>query len=357
MKIRTASSLFLAGLSTMIGAAAMADDPKTTPAATPATAPESKAAAPAEQLPKTTVELLDAGAEPRKVLRFAPTVGDEFGYEMVQKSKQSMSSPMGEQEFTVPPTTFGMVTKIDRVDDKGAEWTSEFVKIDMGEVEAGGDPQMAEMIKATMSEVLGMKIKSSALPSGEVVKVTYESPAKLPADAASMTESAGEELSRNMTPCLPDKAVGVGGKWKVHRKMKSGGMVMTQTETYTVKSIDGDKVSLSFEGTQNAEKQQIDMGAQASTMELWVDSHSGTMSGTWDLDLKRPAPTSATVKMNAETKLSMKGAQEIPMGQKVAMEATMSIKPKEAVMPKSGAENKDGAPADASSKESRPKFK
>ena len=75
------------------------------------------------------------------------------------------------------------------------------------------------------------------------------------------------------------------------------------------------------------------------------------MSGTWDLDLSCSGPTKRDGEDECRNQ-PMK-ACEMQMGQKVAMEATMSIKPKEAKRPSPAAENMT-APADASSKESRP---
>ena len=104
----------------------------------------------------------------------------------------------------------------------------ELVKIDMGERRSWqSDPQTAEMIKATMSEVLGMKIKSPGAAQRRGRQGHPRVPAKLPADAASMTDRAAGENSPNMTRAC-GQGLGVGGKRMVHRKMKSGGMVMAR---------------------------------------------------------------------------------------------------------------------------------
>ena len=207
-------------------------------------APEANAAPSVATSTSTTqVKLLEAGAEPRKVLRLHPSPGDKQTLRLTMK--MAMETKMGGtqgQAMKLPGMTMNMDVTVKDVSDKG-DITYEVVMGDTSVADdPGGAPQLAELMKAALGGAKGMSgtgtVSSRGLSQRDGVQSAAWRRRPNPPDNGS-----DEGFLLFAGGPLPEEAAGPGARWEVRRPIKSQGMAIDQTETRELVSIDGERVT------------------------------------------------------------------------------------------------------------------
>jgi hypothetical protein len=246
---------------------------------------ESASVAPA---PKSPVKLVDAGAEPRKVLRFHGQPGDKQTTLMIMKSTVDMGA-QGQPPVITPAVTLPLDITTKGISPNG-DITYEIV---LGDVTVAEDtnatPQTAQAMKTIMSSIKGVTITGVMSDRG----ISKKTDVKAPPGSSPQIQQAVEQLKEgfsNMDSPLPEEAVGAGAKWQINRPTKFQGISGQQTESYQLVSIDGDHVNLSM---------NLNVAATNQMMQTL-----STTSGTNTMDLSRIAPVSASWTSHAELNAS-----------------------------------------------------
>src|SRR4051812_20989423 len=166
-------------------------------------------------------KLLEAGSEPRKVLRYHPKPGEKQTTQMTMKI--AMETKMGEMQ--VPPMKFPSIvmtldTTIKDVTSSG-EITYETVITDatMGD-EEGANPQIAAAMKTQVSGIKGHTITGAMSDRGVNKKGNA---ADASAKSGDMVSQIGDSVSDLSAAELPEEAVGAGAKWEVRKPSNSKG--------------------------------------------------------------------------------------------------------------------------------------
>jgi len=272
------------------------------------------------------VKLLEAGAEPRKVLRLHPSPGDKQTLRLTLKmALETKVGEMQSQAMKLPAMTMNMDTTIKEVSDKG-DITYELV---MGETTLAEDPagnaQIAELVKAALGGIKGMSGTGMVSSRGLAKGMEFKVPSNADAQTRQVMDQMKDSFSSIAAP-LPEEAVGPGARWEAKLPIRSQGMTIEQVITCQLVSVEGERVATKSTFTQNAANQKIESPAMPG---LKVDLIKMTGSGTGEatLDLGKLLPVAGTTDLHSETDMAMNmGGQKQPISTKLNLNVTLESK-------------------------------
>jgi hypothetical protein len=272
------------------------------------------------------VKLLDAGAEPRAVLRLHPKPGDTQSLDLTMK----MAMDMKAGEMQVPATKLPAVKmSLDAtVKSVSAEGDILFDLV-VGEVgvvdEPGAMPQVVQAMKASFTAVKGLSGTGTMSNRG----FNKETRIPSPASADPQTRQAIEQVKNFLSTCtvpLPEEAVGAGARWEVKMPLKSQGMTIDQTTTYEIVSLDSERLTAKSTQTQQAANQKIENPAMPG-LKVDLTKMTGTGTGTVACGLAQLLPTEETIDSHSEMSMGMNmGGQTQPMALKLDLNVTVKAK-------------------------------
>jgi hypothetical protein len=272
------------------------------------------------------VKLVEAGAEPRKVLRLHPQAGDKQSVGVTIKTLTSLK--MGEMEnppIKAPGVTLTLALTVKEITGDGD--ISYESSISEASVAPDPDvaPQLAETLKSSLDAVKGLTgtglVSGRGFSKGTEFKVAPD----MPPQGRQAVEQMKETFSALAIP-LPEETVGAGAKWEARSQIRTQGMAIEQTATYELVSIDGERVVLKSSTVQSAANQKIDNPAMPGVkIDLKKMEEKGT--GTFTLDLTQLLPREGSTMSHANFNMAMNiGAQAQAMSMKV--DTALSIESK-----------------------------
>jgi hypothetical protein len=296
---------------------------ETVAASTNSTAAAAKEATPAPQSP---VKLLDAGTEPRILLRLHPSVGDKQTVNLTMKMAMAMSAAgKAIPAMNIPAMRMTMEVGVKGITPDG-DINYELVFTDATvAADTNTMPAIAAAMKSSLASIPGMT--GAGRISGHGVNKGLEM--KLPDGAdpqLSQTMSQMKEFFSSSSTPLPEEAVGTGARWEYKTRLKSQGMTIDQTVTYELVSIGGDRLTLRSTITQNAANQKIENPAMPG-LKVDLNKMTGAGAGGSTFDLTHIMPVSATLDENTEIVMGMNvGQQKQTMDMKLTMNVTLEAK-------------------------------
>jgi len=280
--------------------------------------PEAKSGDQAAAPSAKQVKLLDAGGEPRKVLRLHAKAGDKQTLGMALRIAMDMGTgaPM-----KMPGIKMTMDVSIKSVSADGDISYEMVVGEASVEEDPGAMPQVVEQMKASLGNVKGLSSTGTMSNRG----LSKGSEAKLPPGADPQARQAIEQMKESLSHCsvpLPEEAVGPGARWEVKLPLKSQGMTINQTATYQLLSIEGDRLNAKSTIVQNAANQKIQNPAMPG-LKLDVSKMTGNGAGNVTFDLGQLLPSLATINSHSEVSMGMNaGGQK----QEINMKTDMNIR-------------------------------
>jgi hypothetical protein len=272
------------------------------------------------------IKLLEAGAEPRKTLRWHPKAGDK--QKLGIATKLAMGMKVGEMEnppMKMPGMKLTMELTVKEISAEGLI-TYDTVISEAGVVE-GPDviPQFAATIKSAMDSIKGMSGTGMMSNRGESKGIEF----KVPADAepqARQTIDQMKEIMATLTTPLPEEAIGLGAKWEARTKVKSQGMSIDQTTTYQLVSMEGERATVKSALAQQATNQKIENPAMPG-LKVDMTKMEGKGSGNIVCDFAQLLPVSGTIESHSDALMAMDlGAQKQVMNMK--MDVTINLESK-----------------------------
>lgn len=245
---------------------------------------------------KSPVKLLNAGAEPKQVLRLHPTAGDKQAVIMTVKMKVTMPTPPAGGAAApavpnIPPITIPMDLTVQSVTPSGdINYSAVFGEPGIVE-DTNTPPQMAQAIKAELAKLKGITADGTISNRGISKKAEIRAPAEADPQLRSSLENLKEGMA-NMNLPLPEEAVGPGAKWEVKMPVKSGVMTLEETSDYELDSATGDHLTAKYTMTQSTSNARFQMNnsgsgkvtsdlsklvALQSTMDMHMDLSTETM--------------------------------------------------------------------------------
>jgi len=228
---------------------------------------------------KTTVKVIEVGAEPRKTLRYKFQADKKEN--LVMQMKVGMTQDVGGQarQVNLPAMHMVMSMVVKKVTSEGdAHIEFEFTK---GDVKAGPNdqPAVVNAMQQQLRGMLGLSGTADVTPRGVTTKATVK---PVPGNAVQNAQLV-DEIRRSMTQLsvpFPTEAVGKGAQWKVTMPVPTPLFNVRQEIIYTLAQRKGDEVTLDFTVTQTAKPQMVNLpnapGAKAK-LELFKTSGKGTV--------------------------------------------------------------------------------
>lgn len=272
--------------------------------------------APSGQVTGPTLVVLDAGAEPRRVLRYRLPVGSRFEAEMTldlhltqvhefsDATGRTTTSPGTASEALVvdPPLTWQRVT-FQVVEVRDGRYQVEFEVTDAG-VDATGTTlgdEVVQKLETQLELVVGTSGRATMSQQGALSDVTIiPSPNRSAVGSTEPATSLEDTITRTV-PLLPDVAVGRGARWRTVNRSSLAGTHLRQTTTYEITGLEGAQILYRADVSQEADEQLFG-DAQANGVKLLAADIRGTSNGQLSLtDLRSTAQTTLTGSQLVET--------------------------------------------------------
>ena len=272
------------------------------------------------------VKLLEAGAEPRQVLRLHPKPDDKQTLGLTMKME--VDTKIGEMQAPaakLPAMTLTMEVTVKTLAANG-DIAYESV---MSDASVAEDPDVmpvvAEAMKSSLSTVKGMSSAGAMSNRG----LTKQANIKMPAGGNPQTQQTIDQLKDSFSQVslpLPEEAVGLGGKWEAKTSVKSQGMAINQTVTYELVSIEGERITVKSKMAQTAPNQKVE-SPMMPALKLDLKKMVGTGTGELTLDLAHLLPAQGTLESHSELSMEMDaGGQKQPLNTKINLK--MHLEPK-----------------------------
>jgi hypothetical protein len=257
-------------------------------------------------MPTAEVMLVEAGAEPRQVLRLAPAPGMEQACRM--RLAMSVTTKMGDQQVPSAP----MPTMVTTMRLKVAEVApggdiSYDMAISECHAEEGPElvPGMAEMLNQTLEPLKRLTGRWTINNRGVVKNVKFTIPDDVPGNVKAMMVGLSDQVNQLSAP-LPEEAIGPGGKWRVKTRIKVQGLLVDQAMEYTLKEVRDGTAIVDVAVEQNAAPQKFESPALPPGTTMNLESLKSTGSGTGELPLNGVVPSRLSNKVTTGLTLEMK---------------------------------------------------
>lgn len=245
-----------------------------------------------------TVTLLEAGAAPKKALRYAVPAGQKAQADMTMSMSMAMNMAGMSMPMDLPGMKMTMAVAVTGVAPNGD------ITYDLGftgltfDSSAGANPTIAAALQPLQASITSIK-GSATISSRGVTKSS-----KIDAADPSLQQMLGQVTStaENLAMPFPEEAIGVGARFEVRNTVSSGGQTMFQKSIYQVVSIEGSTVSLKITSEQTAPPQAVSNPALPAGSEMYMDKMAGSGTGTTVIHLDSLVPTS---EMNSTSSMSM----------------------------------------------------
>lgn len=231
-------------------------------------------------VPDTDLNLLDPGAEPR--ISLAADGGDAEVPVFSSADIHQTINDQPEEDFSTPPVTF--VLSAHTEDDGKVSWELRNP--------TSPDADLATLLAPADGASAGVTIDSRRAVSELRITPTADS-----SDTARGTlEQALYQLVYR-TVVVPDEPVGVGARWEFAQNVDSG-LILRQTTTATVRSIDGDTAVVDLTIDQQPTSDTWSLPDDAGT--LTVEQYTTTGSGSVTLEAGSPLPSAGEIQLQGQ---------------------------------------------------------
>ena len=256
--------------------------------------------------PGLDVVLLDAGSEPRQLLRMQLVSGEpqDARLEMAVSMAQTIDGNTIES-VPLPLFIYDMTVRVGERDEAGPSW----VHFEYHDVDAQPMLGTPESVLASTREALrGLSGFSGRFLLNECLFADYpvfESPDGLNAGVQAQISDLEATVGFFSDP-LPSQPVGVGARWEVRWNRvenstvyQDSGIALEQSTTYTIESIEGSIVTLSSLTQQSAQGDVI-APPELGDVQARLISLESTGTGRIQWDLQSAVPISAQTELMTE---------------------------------------------------------
>ncbi|MCO4745285.1 MAG: hypothetical protein KC912_10900 [Proteobacteria bacterium] len=280
--------------------------------------PMSADAKPTETLSNgATVELLSKGKGPKQTLRYAPEPGTTEVMAMTTNLQMSMDMAGNAMPTpAIPASTMKLAVTIDRVEPNGdIVYSYEIADAKVDET-TETSPEVIDSMRGSVEAAVGLGGVATISARGQTLSTELRIPEGADPDA---TEQMQQSLKNSATSILPEKAVGVGAKWRLTEEMNQNGIDLKQVTTFELLKLDGDAVTLRVAIAQETLSTTASLPnlPPGSTAEFVHFESAGT--GTSQLDLGHVSPTSSAVEVALDMRMAVSAAgQAMEIGTAIA---------------------------------------
>lgn len=189
------------------------------------------------------LRLLDAGQEPKRVLRYRFPRGTTYGMQMTIQGSAvpegaERSSPIKMPRMRIP----GLVRILEANDQEARCEISTPAEPEMSETQ-GIEPKHLEKLRETLRGLQSASGSAIITDRGIVRKSEFTFPADLSPELKQSLQYV-EQSSEQLSVPLPIEAVGPGARWKTLSRVVQGGSALYQVSTWELRQLDWPSLSL-----------------------------------------------------------------------------------------------------------------
>jgi hypothetical protein len=279
----------------------------------------------AEAKTRPVVTVMNAGAAPRRELRYRFDNGsfERASIEMTIRLNVSMG---GLQQQVVAFPTVRMLVDLGPIlvaDDGSARYEFAISSAELID-SADTNPNLAAALRGSLGQLPKISGWARIDPRGATLAGDIDVAAGVDPQLNQVFDSAEQSLQQMSAP-LPLEPVGLGAQWQVVQDVQSAGFRVTQSAVYTLAAIEANEVNLGVMLTQTGSDQAVDFAGLPPAVEASLDSLESTGTGSMRIDLNRFVPQSdSAVAMVVALGLALQG-QDQQIG--LDMRTEMSIAP------------------------------
>jgi hypothetical protein len=248
------------------------------------------------------LELLSPGAEPRRVVAYAPRSGAVVEYEVVANTQMKMEviqpdgtpAPMPDLG-TLPAIVLTHRNTVGRPDASGQ--TPIEVAVLGGRLEGKSSPEIEAGMLQGVNQTKGLKLNLVIDPQGKVAGVQYND---VDPNLAQVTQQLGKQFQDRLTP-FPNEPIGLGARWSQSTTMNLGGMQVGAVQTYELQEFtaQGVELAITIDLKLSGGLPNLPAGAKGE-----LQYFNGKGSGQFDIDLGTLVST-GTMDLDMDLKMSV----------------------------------------------------
>lgn len=268
------------------------------------------------------LKLINAGSGEKITLRAQPKAGTSETMQMVMDMSMVMDmGGMGRMPQDLPAMTMMMKADIEKVTKDDITYTFELTETSVAA--DGADPMIIAAMEPELKKMVGTKGRVVVSSTGMT-----KSAELTPPPGASPDQFANMQKSmQHASAPFPVEPVGVGAVWEVNQNVAENGLSLTQTVTYTVKEIAGDKVTLATALVQKADNQKVAAPGMPPGTSANLDSLESTGAGETVIDMNHLFPTKGGLKHEMKTRMTISAeGQTMNMGMDMTLDLDMTRK-------------------------------
>lgn len=288
--------------------------------------------------PPEGVELLEAGTEPRRELRYVIAKETRSTIDLTLE----VDVDAGGQGGPLPTLTLTNEIVAEEVFPNGAMRMRTTI-LDVRATERPGTMVPAETLTTNMQELRGTSVLGVLSPRGKLSEVTVDLMGKkLPPAIMSQLTNLSRSFEQVAMP-LPGEPVGVGASWRNRRSVDQNGIKMMTLTTVTVTAIDA--TGFSFTSTSEVSGPDQKVTQPGGTIDMTAVGGNGTGKGR--IELTKMTMTGETT---AEFRSTMRGddGQNAKMVMKMKTRVAPSTAPPTPPVPAENAGSATGSAASGS---------
>ena len=256
------------------------------------------------------IQLIKAGAEPRKELRLKAKTGqvDKMKMVMTMGLEMKVDGQQAAPPQDMPPMVMNLDLKV--IDTKpNGDIRYDFIVTDTDVLKGQKTaPKVVQGMKAALGKINGMKGHAVVSNRGFNKEANIDMPPGTDAQTKQVMQGMQQALQQLGAP-LPKEPVGQGAQWKFVTKLVQQGIKVRQSATYDLIKLDGNNMTCNVKVDQTAPRQRIAaMGVSVDLLSL-----SSTGGGKTDQRLDKLAPLKSNMNMVSKVDMGMPKNQVMNM--------------------------------------------
>ncbi|MEO7078417.1 MAG: hypothetical protein ABIY38_05945 [Rhodococcus sp. (in: high G+C Gram-positive bacteria)] len=233
-----------------------------------------------------TTTLLDPGAEPRSTVTSVRS-GDQTVQLSTRSAVTQQIDDQAVQDFSTPELTLPLTaTDMD---------SSDTVNLRVGKA-TSADQRLTDALAPAEGSAAGLTMTDAGAVTALTITPSDESQDSA---RAAIEQALNQAVYRSVS--YPDAEIGVGAVWTVEQQVISG-VTLNQVTTATLRSRDGDRLTIDLRIDQTPESTTLELPDNAGS--LAIDSYTMTGTGTLEVDAGKPLPLSGEVTVGGKQQYS-----------------------------------------------------
>ncbi len=243
---------------------------------------------------RTRIDVLSAGEEPRRLLRYSLRAGrTERWIEETHIELRLAVGPQTLQSSQLPVIRGDATLEALRLLPNGNLVGRVVLRSADVAPEADTDPGALASIQEQQRGIPGISFDVEATPRGDLARKTYHPSATMTPENADESRQRNEAGPDTSTP-FPDVPVGRGARWHVSVTSHEGGYARTLEATCELRALTGDRIVMAKTYDTQSTADGIDQPMAASArMRLRTMAKHATLTSA--IDLQALAPSSETL--------------------------------------------------------------